>query len=197
MPLTRPTRPIWSAWWAYDGRHLVYLDDTDIDENWRTWSVEREGGEPRRLTPERRVSAHVLAPSPDRPDLAAVAGNDHHPAWHDAGLVDAATGEHSLALANRDRHGGYAVEIALSLRLLTDWEDERGSGACCVGRGRFPRRASGHPDGGVNTTLISPRGTRGASAHGASNMTADPAGSWDDNRDHGLLATGSRSARAP
>ncbi len=125
-PLTRAARPIWSAWWAHDGRHLLYFDDTDGDENWRMWAVDRDGGEPHLLTPERGVAANLLALSPDRPGLAAVALNDRDPAWHDAWLVDLATGERRLLFENRDRYGGYAFDFALSLRLLTRWDDERG-----------------------------------------------------------------------
>ncbi len=132
-PLTRSARPVWSVVWAHDGRHLLYLDDTDGDENWRLWAVDREGGDARVLTPRRGVAAKLLALSPDRPGLAVVGLNERDRAWHDAWLVDLATGARSLAFANRDGYGGYSVgnggdtfDSALSLRLLNKWDDATG-----------------------------------------------------------------------
>src|SRR5436190_1552341 len=37
--------------WPFDGRHLLYLQDFDGDENWHVWSVDLEANIIRDLTP--------------------------------------------------------------------------------------------------------------------------------------------------
>src|SRR5215469_10848397 len=40
--------------WAHDGRHLLYLQDTGGDENWRLHDVDLQTMERRDLTPDRK-----------------------------------------------------------------------------------------------------------------------------------------------
>src|ERR1700726_4193338 len=46
--------------WAHDGRHLLYLQDTGGDENWRLHDVDLETMVRRDLTPFSGVQARVL-----------------------------------------------------------------------------------------------------------------------------------------
>ncbi len=61
--------------WAHDGRHLLYLQDTGGDENWRLHDVDMQTMERRDLTPFDGVQAQLIAHGaqaarrdPDRPE---------------------------------------------------------------------------------------------------------------------------------
>ena len=86
--------------WAYDGAHLLYLQDDGGDENWRLHRVEYETGEDVDLTPLPGVQARIVRLSPRHPDRVLVGLNDRDPAWHDLHLLDLRTGERRLVLAN-------------------------------------------------------------------------------------------------
>src|SRR5215471_18801898 len=47
--------------WAHDGRHLLYLQDTGGDENWRLYDVDLTTMQHRDLTPFEGVQAPILA----------------------------------------------------------------------------------------------------------------------------------------
>ncbi len=80
-PLTKRARPLSDFGWAYDGRHLLFIDDINGDENRRIWVVTRDTADARMLTPESGVAAGVLALSADRPGTIVVALNDRDPKW--------------------------------------------------------------------------------------------------------------------
>jgi acetyl esterase/lipase len=125
-PLTNSARPLSDFGWAYDGRHLLFIDDLNGDENRRIWAVTRDTAEARMLTPETGVAAGVLAMSPDRPGAVVVALNDRDPKWHDAWTIDLASGRRELLFENREGYRGQNFDYALSLRLLRRQNAERG-----------------------------------------------------------------------
>src|SRR5213078_2078287 len=53
---------------AKDGRHLLYLQDTGGDENWRLYDVDLETTQRRDLTPFDNVQARILATDRNFPD---------------------------------------------------------------------------------------------------------------------------------
>src|SRR5919199_132368 len=60
-PVTRDRRRgIRMYTWAYDGRHLLYLQDLDGDENWHIWSVDLESNDIRDLTPFPGAQAQLI-----------------------------------------------------------------------------------------------------------------------------------------
>ena len=52
--------------WARDGRHLLYMQDTGGDENWRLYDVDMETMARRDLTPFDGIQARIIA-SPQEP----------------------------------------------------------------------------------------------------------------------------------
>jgi len=79
---------------------LIYLQDTDGDENWRFYAVDPAGGEPKLLTPGEGVQAQLLAVHPDYPDEMLILLNDRDPALHDVWRVNARTGERRRIVEN-------------------------------------------------------------------------------------------------
>ncbi|MET8507028.1 S9 family peptidase [Streptomyces sp. NPDC004787] len=89
--------------WSADGRHILYVQDRDGDENTHLYAVDpdaRDGAGARDLTPYAGVQARIVSVDPRRPDRLLVGLNLRDPAVHDAYRLDPATG--ALELAARD-----------------------------------------------------------------------------------------------
>ena len=65
-------RGIRMYFWAYDGQHLLYLQDTDGDENFHVYSTDLKTGLVRDLTPFQGVRAQGVELSPDVPHEALI-----------------------------------------------------------------------------------------------------------------------------
>jgi dipeptidyl aminopeptidase/acylaminoacyl peptidase len=68
-------RGIRQYFWAYDGKHLLYVQDTDGDENFHLHSVDLPSGTVRDLTPFQGVRAQGVERSPDFPNEVLVGLN--------------------------------------------------------------------------------------------------------------------------
>jgi len=103
--------------WAYDGTHVLYLQDVAGDENWHLYAARADGGGERDLTPLAGVQAQVIGLSHERPGTVLVGINDRKPEWHDAYEVDIATGERRLAERNDQEFAGYLAGLDLVPRV--------------------------------------------------------------------------------
>ena len=79
--------------WAHDARHLLYLQDTGGDENWRLHDVDLETMQRRDLTPFEGVQARVIAMERKFPAEVLVGLNRDNPELHDVYRLDLVTGE--------------------------------------------------------------------------------------------------------
>ena len=86
--------------WAHDGRHLLYLQDTGGDENWRLHDVDLETMQRRDLTPFDGVQARLLAMEPKFPTEILIALNRDNPELHDVYRLDLVTGELAKEVEN-------------------------------------------------------------------------------------------------
>ncbi len=126
-PLTRlKGRPI--AWqdWAWDGRHILFMNDENGDENWRIFAADRSTGALIHLTPTRGVSARILLRSPERPGSLLVGLNDRDKKWHDVWSVVLAGGERNLVLENTGEFWSFDFDWQLNPRLGRRATPERG-----------------------------------------------------------------------
>src|SRR6266550_6684520 len=78
--------------WARDGRHLLYLQDTGGDENWRLYDVDLETMARRDLTPFEGVQAQVLAADKRFPTEVLVGLNRDSAELHDVYHLDLVSG---------------------------------------------------------------------------------------------------------
>ena len=62
--------------WAYDGTHILYMQDEGGTEDWHIYAVVIETGAVRDLTPLPGVNAHIDQLSLDEPGVAARKVND-------------------------------------------------------------------------------------------------------------------------
>ena len=105
--------------WAYDGRHILYAQDRDGDENWNIYAIDIAGGEPRNLTPLPGIHAAIERLSPTRPHAVAVLLNDRDPRWHDVYEVDIVSGERRLLFRNDQELFGFLLDREFALRLAS------------------------------------------------------------------------------
>jgi dipeptidyl aminopeptidase/acylaminoacyl peptidase len=86
--------------WAHDGRHLIYLQDTGGDENWRLHDVDLVTMQRRDLTPFEGVQTQLIATEKDFPNEILVGLNKDNEQLHDVYRLDLGTGELTKVLTN-------------------------------------------------------------------------------------------------
>ena len=101
--------------WAHDGRHLLYLQDTGGDENWRLYDVDLPSMTRRDLTPFDGVRAEIIAMEPKHPSEVLVGLNRDNPELHDVYRLDLITGELVKEVANPG-FAGWVADADLVVR---------------------------------------------------------------------------------
>jgi dipeptidyl aminopeptidase/acylaminoacyl peptidase len=86
--------------WAHDGRHLLYIQDTGGDENWRLHDVDVQTMERRDLTPFEGVHTQLIAMERKLPNEILVGLNRDNPQLHDVYRLDLVTGKLTRELEN-------------------------------------------------------------------------------------------------
>jgi dipeptidyl aminopeptidase/acylaminoacyl peptidase len=94
--------------WAWDGRHLLYVQDVGGDENWRLYDVDLETGARRDLTPFEKIHAMIIGSSKRLPTEVLVGINADNPQLHDVYRLNLDTGE----LVKEIENPGYAGWLA-------------------------------------------------------------------------------------
>jgi dipeptidyl aminopeptidase/acylaminoacyl peptidase len=112
-------RGIRQHFWAYDNRHVLFLQDEGGNENWHVYSVDVVSGEQKDLTPYKDTQAQVAGLSWKKPGSVAIAMNDRTPEWHDLYEVNLSTGKRSLIEENTQEFAGYDLDLDLKARLAT------------------------------------------------------------------------------
>jgi hypothetical protein len=93
-------RGIRSYFWTYNSEQLIYLQDTDGDENYHFYAVNVKSNQVRDLTPYKGVKAQMIALDPNFPNEMLVGMNIKDPRKHDAYRIDLKTGTAKLELEN-------------------------------------------------------------------------------------------------
>lgn len=112
-------RGIRNYFWSYLPGTLLYLRDTDGDEDFHLFSVDIETGKTTDLTPFAKTTAQVVGASHANPQSILVGMNDRDPKWHDLYRVDLASGERTLLEKNDDEIGGYLADDSFTVRFAT------------------------------------------------------------------------------
>ncbi len=85
---------------AHDDRTLLYLRDTDGDENWRLYTLDLQTGESTLRTPEKDVTAAMMGHNRWNPTTVLVGLNADDPQLHDVYSLDLGSGELTLVEKN-------------------------------------------------------------------------------------------------
>jgi dipeptidyl aminopeptidase/acylaminoacyl peptidase len=86
--------------WAHDGRHLLYLQDTGGDENWRLHDVDLVTMQRRDLTPFDNVQTQLIAAEKKFPTELLIGLNRDNPQLHDVYRLDLTAGELTKEVEN-------------------------------------------------------------------------------------------------
>jgi dipeptidyl aminopeptidase/acylaminoacyl peptidase len=101
--------------WAHNGRHLLYLQDTGGDENWRLYDVDLHSLRRRDLTPFEGVQAQIIATEKKHPGELLVGLNRDNPQLHDVYRLDLVTGELVKEVENPG-FAGWVADTELKIR---------------------------------------------------------------------------------
>jgi len=86
--------------WAHDNKHLLYLQDTGGDENWRLHDVDLTSMQRRDLTPFDGVQTQIVAIERDFPTDVLIGMNKDNPQLHDVYRLDLTSGELTKEVTN-------------------------------------------------------------------------------------------------
>jgi dipeptidyl aminopeptidase/acylaminoacyl peptidase len=101
--------------WAHDARHLLYIQDTGGDENWRLHDVNLETMQRRDLTPFPGVQVQLIAGNKKFPTEVLIGLNRDNPQLHDVYRLDLLTGELTLVEKNPG-FAGWVADEELAIR---------------------------------------------------------------------------------
>jgi len=93
-------RGIRSFTWAFDRRHLLYIQDRGGDENWRLYATDLIDGGTRDLTPFEGVQAEIVRLHEEHPDDVLVALNRDNAELHDVYRLRLGSGELEKVVEN-------------------------------------------------------------------------------------------------
>lgn len=115
--VTKETRRgLQSYFWAPDGAHIIYLQDSGGNENYRVHSVEIATLKDTALTTAGdKVRATIQGVSKERPDVVLIGLNDRNPQFFDLYEVNYRTGEKKLVMQNPG-YGGFVTDNQLKPR---------------------------------------------------------------------------------
>lgn len=111
-----PKRGIRSYTWAYDGRQLLYIQDSDGDEDFHVYAVDVHTRSVRDLTPYEKIRAQLVAGEPCRPGELLVGINRNDPRKHDVYRVDLDTAEVTFDTENPGNILGWTADTRLQVR---------------------------------------------------------------------------------
>ncbi|PKN59362.1 MAG: S9 family peptidase [Deltaproteobacteria bacterium HGW-Deltaproteobacteria-14] len=114
---TDTARPVHQYFWAFDKKHLLYLQDQAGDEDFHVYAVDvtTAGAPAVDLTPLDKVRAFVMGVSHKQPKTILVGLNDRDPQYHDVYSVDLASGARTQVLENTE-YAGFLVDDDYNVR---------------------------------------------------------------------------------
>lgn len=126
-PLTaEKTRPLRSAFWSADSKQLLFINDKGGDENFLLYGVDVVTGAQKALTPFEKTRVQMIGVSETIKDKILIGVNNRDPRWHDAYLLEPATGKLTLVFKN-DGYSGVVADDQLRIRLVAKPRADAGS----------------------------------------------------------------------
>jgi len=116
-PITQDAdRGVRLYFWAYDGRHLLYLQDKGGDENWRLYKVDLTNNDIVDLTPFEKVQVQVVGRDKGHPHELLLGLNKDDERLHDVYHLDLRTNELKLVAKNPGDVVGWTADSDLRVR---------------------------------------------------------------------------------
>ena len=100
-PMTHDTkRGISNYYWAYDNRHILYLQDENGNENTHLYALDLDTNVIRDMTPFPNIKVDIIALDKHFPNEVLIAISKENPKLFDAYHIDLASGALTLAAKN-------------------------------------------------------------------------------------------------
>ena len=116
-PVTNDTeRGIRFYFWAFDNKHILYVQDIGGNENWRLYATNLETRETRDLTPFEDVQVQIIDQDKHFPNEMLIAMNKENPQVHDVYHLDLTSGELTLVAQNPGNVAGWIVDTQFKVR---------------------------------------------------------------------------------
>ena len=113
--------------WTYSGEELIYLQDTDGDENWHLFSVNIQSKLVRDLTPFQGVQAQPIAFDRNFPNQILVGMNIRDRRKHDVYRINLKNGAVELDTENPGNIVGWTADAQFQVRAATATTPDGGS----------------------------------------------------------------------
>src|SRR5262245_17887657 len=112
--------------WAYTGRHVLYIQDTDGDEDFHVYCVDLKENSTKDLTPLKKIRAQIAGVSHKFPNEIVVGLNDREPhQFHDLYRINIETGDRKLIQKN-DKFLGFEVDDDYAVRFAQQFAPDGG-----------------------------------------------------------------------
>ena len=109
-------RGIFRYFWAYDSKHILYLQDQRGNENWHLYSINIDTESIKDLTPFEEVQARVIHLDKHFPNQILIALNLRNKSEHDVYHLDLSTGKIKLLEKNSEGIVGWIVDSNFRIR---------------------------------------------------------------------------------
>ncbi len=126
-PVTQEkTRRIPAYFWAYDSKHILYVQDIGGDENWHVYAVDLATGTTKDLTPLPKIAAQIDSVSEKFPEEILVGLNDRDPQYHDLYRVNIVSGDRTLVQKNAE-FAGFITDDDFQVRFASKMTPDGGN----------------------------------------------------------------------
>ena len=117
QPVTNDTdRGVRFYFWAADNQHILYIQDSGGNENFRLYATHIETKETRDLTPYDNVQVQILDRDKHFPNELLIAMNKENPQLHDVYHLNLASGELQEVAKNPGNVAGWVTDTNLKVR---------------------------------------------------------------------------------
>ncbi|GCF08541.1 S9 family peptidase [Dictyobacter arantiisoli] len=117
QPITKDSeRGIRFYFWAADNKHILYIQDTGGNENWRLYATDLETHATRDLTPFENVQVQIVDQDKHFPNELLIAMNKENPQVHDVYNLNLTTGNLTLVAQNPGNIAGWVVDTQFKVR---------------------------------------------------------------------------------
>jgi dipeptidyl aminopeptidase/acylaminoacyl peptidase len=183
------SRPIQGLSWAPDSESILYLSDTDGDENFLLYQVRIEGGEPKLLTPFKNSQVRLSKRSSRFKDRILIDINDRDSQWFDTYSLDLTHGTLAKILENTEELKNIFADDNLVPRIATRSRPDGGLDYFLLKEGRIeakPFKTASLED--AETTAPGPFTYDGKTLYWSDSVGRDKAAIFAQNVQNGTVA---------
>lgn len=110
--------------WQLDQKHILYVQDTDGDENWHLYQTDIETKETKDLTPYKNIQVQILDADYHFPDILLIQMNLRDSKDFDVYRVDLKTGKMELDTENPGGYFNWVADHNLQVKIAQSYTED-------------------------------------------------------------------------